>query len=216
MANTPKVKPRPKSSPRAERASVPKYATGRQKKVWLTFDDGPHPTNTDKVLKTLSDHKISATFFVIGENAKRRLKILRRIIDEGHRIGNHSFTHPHLPNLSEDEIREEILKTDRAIATHVGRDKLFRPPYGAHDAQVDRIVRDLGYRLVFWNVDTLDWDAHYQPHGWVQHGIEQIRLRDSSTILNHDIHKTTADHLAEFIERIIAIGNIVFGAASTL
>jgi len=166
--------------------------------------------NTPQVLKTLSKHKIKATFFVIGENVKRWPRILEQTHEEGHKIGNHSYTHPHLTDLSQAKVRSEIKKTDRLISPYLSGDKLFRPPYGAHNATVDRIVRSLGYRLVFWNVDTLDWNTQYQPDRWIENGIEQIQSRDSCIILNHDIHKTTADYLDTFIRNINELGNVVF------
>jgi peptidoglycan/xylan/chitin deacetylase (PgdA/CDA1 family) len=203
---------------RAVRAEtlVPAYATGAGKEVWLTFDDGPHPSQTDRILKILDNSKIKATFFVIGENAKNHKRLVKKAFDAGHRIGNHSYTHPHLSKLTEAQIRDEIKKTEDVIADYLGKAKIFRPPYGDHNAVVDRVVAALGYRLVTWSVDTLDWDKAYQPDGWVQHGLDQIRKRDRCVVLNHDIHKTTADNLQMFIDRIKQIGNVTFQPPSTL
>ena len=94
--------------------------------------------------------------------------------------------------------------------------KLFRPPYGAHNAAVDDVAADLGYRLVLWSVDTIDWSANYKPDKWVQHGINQIKARKSSVVLNHDIHRTTAGNLDLFIQKIKAISGAKFKLASTL
>jgi peptidoglycan-N-acetylglucosamine deacetylase len=195
---------------------VPKYATSAAKEVWLTFDDGPHPTQTDRVLKTLEKSGIKATFFLIGENAKNHKQIAKKTFDAGHRVGNHTYTHPHLSKLTEAQIRDEIKKTEDVIADFLGKEKLFRPPYGDHNAVVDRAVASLGYRLVTWNVDTLDWDKAHQPDGWVQLGLDQIRKRDKCVVLNHDIHKTTADNLQMFIDRIKQIGNVTFMPPSAL
>jgi peptidoglycan/xylan/chitin deacetylase (PgdA/CDA1 family) len=205
-------------SPTLSRSSirVPRYASGPKKKVWLTFDDGPHPSHTDQVLKTLDQFQIKATFFVVGENVVRLPKIVQRTFDAGHRIANHTYTHPHLPKLSKAAIRKEIEDTERLISNYQVSGKLLRPPYGAHNATVDAIAAELGYRLKFWSVDTLDWNAQYQPDGWVQHGIEQIRTRDESVVLNHDIHKTTAENLGDFIRRIIDLGTVSFEPPSTI
>ena len=203
---------------RAVRAEtlVPRYATRAGKDVWLTFDDGADRTQTDRILKILENSGIKATFFVIGENAKNRKQLVKKAFDAGHRIGNHSYTHPHLTKLTEARIRDEIKKTEDVIADYLGKDRLFRPPYGAHNALVDKVVAALGYRLVFWSVDTLDWDRDYQPDRWVQHGLDQIRKRERCIVLNHDIHKTTADNLQMFIDRIKQIGNVTFTPPSTL
>ena len=118
--------------------------------------------------------------------------------------------------LNPEGIDTEIARTHDIIADYLGRDWIFRPPYGAHNARVDKVVAELGYRLVLWNVDTLDWSAKYQPDKWVLHGIDQIRARDQSRVLNHDIHETTADNLEMFIERIKEIGGVTFRPPSTL
>ena len=85
-----------------------------------------------------------------------------------------------------------------------------RPPYGAHNRQVDAIVTEFGYRTILWNVDTLDWDKQYQPDKWVHMGWTRIRAREPAPVLNHDIHKTTADHLDTFVAGIEAWGRIEF------
>jgi peptidoglycan/xylan/chitin deacetylase (PgdA/CDA1 family) len=215
IAATKQARTRARSQARRD-TLVPRYATRAGKEVWLTFDDGPDRTHTERVLKILDKLAIKATFFVVGENAKNRLQLVKKAFDEGHRIGNHSYTHPDLTKLNEAQIRAEIQKTEDVVADYLGRDKIFRPPFGAHNALVDKVVAQLGYRLVFWNVDTLDWDPNYQPDKWVQHGLNQIRSRDKSIVLNHDIQKTTADHLEMFIDRIKQIGNVTFKPPSTL
>jgi len=176
----------------------------------------PHPKQTGRVLKTLDKFGVKATFFVVGENAGKQRRLVKKAFDAGHRIGNHSFTHPDLTKLGDDEIRSEIARTHDIISDYLGRDWIFRPPYGAHNARVDKVVAALGYRSVLWNVDTLDWSAKYQPDKWVQHRIDQIRARDQSRVLNHDIHETTADNLEMFIERIKEIGGVTFKSPSTL
>ncbi|MGO7171151.1 polysaccharide deacetylase family protein [Rhizobium leguminosarum] len=201
---------------RLERSTVqvPEYTTSATKHVWLTFDDGPHPTCTEKALSILDKHKIKATFFVVGSNASRYGSILSRAFKAGHQIANHSFSHRDLTRLTENEIKKEIEDTHNLIRNYLGGDWMFRPPYGAHNALVDGVSRDLGYRTVLWSVDTLDWDRRYQPDRWAQHGVDQIRARDTSTVLMHDIHATTVDNLDMFITRIKALGNVVFEGSS--
>jgi peptidoglycan/xylan/chitin deacetylase (PgdA/CDA1 family) len=194
----------------ASRVRVPKYAAARTKDVLLTFDDGPHPKQTEVVLEVLQQYKIAAMFFVIGENVQRLPKIVAKTNKLGHRIGNHTFTHPHLSRLSASKMKAEIIKTEDLIRPYLTQGKILRPPYGDHSVLVDQVAAELGYRLVFWNVDTLDWNKKYQPDGWEQLGIDQIRERDSSIVLNHDIHVTTAEHLEDFIKRIIKLGNVRF------
>lgn len=195
---------------------VPQYAVSAHKEVWLTFDDGPAGKLTERVLDILDKFTIKATFFVVGKMAANQKNLVKKAFERGHRIGNHSYTHPHLTTLSEAQIREEIQKTETVVADYLGPNKIFRPPYGEHNEIVDRVATALGYRLIFWNVDTLDYDQRYQPDKWVQHGIDQIRARDASKVLNHDIKETTVENLEMFIERIKNIGNVSFQSPSSV
>lgn len=189
---------------------APKYRTATPRTVRLTFDDGPHPKYTEQVLEILGKHGVKATFFIVGRNAATYPEIVKNIAAAGHRIGNHTFSHPDLSKLPAREIRAELSRTEKLIAPYLGKDRFYRPPYGSHDAKVDTIAAELGYRLILWNVDTLDWNKNYQPTKWVQHGLDQIRARDISTVLNHDIHRTTAASLDKFISRIKALGPVKF------
>jgi peptidoglycan/xylan/chitin deacetylase (PgdA/CDA1 family) len=197
---------------------VPVYAAARGagKKVWLTFDDGPHPRHTMRIVNTLAAHGIRATFFMIGRNCAAHPDILARVAAAGHRIANHTYNHPDLAPLSEARIRDEMRRTEALISRFVRGPKLMRPPYGSHNGKVDRVMSGLGYRIVMWNVDTVDWSRAYKPDKWVRHGINQIKARVRSIVLNHDVHATTADHLDGFIRKIKRIGNVSFGSPADL
>lgn len=186
------------------------------KNIWLTFDDGPHPYNTDRILRKLEALNIRATFFVIGQNMRKSQYLVRRAFDAGHRIGNHSYTHANFATLTESQMRDEIEHTDEVIAEYAGSQKIFRPPYGHTNAIVRSVASQLGYRIVLWNVDTLDWNRNYQPSKWIQHGLEQIRLQQDSKILIHDTYNTTADSLDTFINHIKKLGNVSFEPPSRL
>ncbi|HEX7300990.1 MAG TPA: polysaccharide deacetylase family protein [Solirubrobacteraceae bacterium] len=123
----------------------------------LTFDDGPGPF-TDELLDVLRRHEVRATFFVVGELVARRAATVRRAAEEGHAIGNHSWDHPRLPSLSEEDIREQLERTSAAIVAAIGREpELFRPPFGDTDPTVECVASDLGMRQMLWDVDTEDW-----------------------------------------------------------
>jgi peptidoglycan/xylan/chitin deacetylase (PgdA/CDA1 family) len=172
--------------------------------VSLTFDDGPHPTNTSKLMDDLKAANIRATFFVVGRNLESETgkSLVSRAVAEGHQIGNHSYSHPDLTTLTEQRIREEITRTEFLIGDAIGACKLFRPPYGAHNCLVDKVAKELGYSIVLWNVDCLDWHPRYKDGDWVQHAMYQIERREHSVILAHDIHATTVDRLSEFVAQI--------------
>ena len=130
------------------RVLVPEYLTTSEKRVWLTIDDGPHPKHTDKILSELKTQQIKATFFVVGRNVEDYKAIVQKAFDAGHRIGNHSYSHQDLRKLSEAEVRKEIRDTHALIKDFVGSDLMFRPPFGLHNALVDKVASELGYRAV--------------------------------------------------------------------
>jgi len=170
------------------------------KKVHLTFDDGPHATNTLLILSTLQKHNIKATFFVLGERVKKGGEIVKKIVSEGHRIGNHSFSHQQFTTLSERQIIKEIKDTEALISQYVTVDNIIRPPYGARNEKVNNVIKSLGYQTVMWSADTEDWKR--KPDGWISYGLAQISRQEKNLVLMHDIHATTAAGLPQFIEKI--------------
>jgi peptidoglycan/xylan/chitin deacetylase (PgdA/CDA1 family) len=185
---------------------------GGPREIVLSFDDGPHPTHTPKLLDILKEQGVKAIFFVLGQNleGQKGQEIIQRAFREGHKIGNHSYSHPDLTKLNESQVRDEIEKTQKLIGQWGPGDRFLRPPYGAHNQLVDKVARDLGYRLVFWNVDTLDWHEDYKSGGWVGHGMTQIQERHSSLVLAHDIHGTTVEKVPELIGAIKNLPNASF------
>lgn len=125
----------------------------------LTFDDGPNPTWTPKLLDTLSSHGVHATFFLLGGFAEQQPDLVRRIAAGGHLIGNHSWSHPDLSRTSARRVSEELARTSDLLEQTIGAPvRYFRPPFGARRPVVFRIARDLGLRPVLWNAMTNDWN----------------------------------------------------------
>ena len=171
--------------------------------VWLTFDDGPHPVVTPRILEVLAAYRVKATFFVLGSRITHLEKpILARVDEEGHTIGNHGFSHRDLRELSPQQIRDEVRRTADLIAEFRHMEMIFRPPYGASNPVVDQIVEELGYRLILWDVDSRDWHPELRPDRWIERTAACIRAQVRPIVLAHDIHETTADHLGSLIERI--------------
>ncbi|MFC8714518.1 polysaccharide deacetylase family protein [Streptomyces sp. NPDC057197] len=132
--------------------------SGRGNTMLLTFDDGPNPEYTPQVLDTLAKYDIRATFMVCGEMADWNRDLLARMADEGHVVGNHTWTHPLLTQLSRSEIRDEIESTSDVIEKAYGERPLwFRAPYGAWNRTVFRLNAELGMEPLAWTVDSLDW-----------------------------------------------------------
>ena len=124
-------------------------------KIALTFDDGPHPVYTEELLDGLKKRKVRATFFPIGNNIEGNEEIVKRMAEEGHLIGSHTYNHVQLNKLSELKAKEEILKGCNKIYETTGVCPSFvRPPFGEWKKNLDFCVTMLP---VFWNVDSLDW-----------------------------------------------------------
>lgn len=131
-------------------------ATKRQ--IALTFDDAPDDTYTPQVLDVLKQEGIKATFFVVGNRIEAHPEIVQRMVQEGHILGNHSYSHANLPKLSDAEFREEITKTDELIRKFTGYTPTFiRPPYGNVSEDQIKWLASHHKKIVNWNVDSLDW-----------------------------------------------------------
>ncbi|WP_432928529.1 polysaccharide deacetylase family protein [Microbispora sp. CA-135349] len=131
----------------------------RYKCIALTFDDGPWPY-TPELLDTLKKHKAKATFFLLGRKVANRPELTRRIYEEGHDIGNHTWTHPSLTKLSDSEVLEEVSSTSDVIFQMIGKKPDYmRPPNGATNARVSGLMADLGLPQILWTGSTLDWQA---------------------------------------------------------
>ena len=125
--------------------------------VRLTFDDGPVRANTPRVLNVLSNYRVKATFFVIGQRARRHPDLVKREYREGHSVQNHTYTHPDLTTLGPVETRRELRATNRAIkAAGVPRPYRFRPPQGHTNARVRSVGASLGLMQTLWSVDPRD------------------------------------------------------------
>ncbi len=176
------------------------------KQVALTFDDGPHPIITLKVLDILREYNAKATFFVIGSRAKRYPWILRQIVAEGHEIGNHTYTHLMMTaETSTDEVIDrEITQTQNEIKNAIGYETfLFRPPYGTYRAETKSVFRDHNLNIVLWSVDSNDWRA--KEHDRIFQTVTN-HIHNGSIILCHDIHKAILDSLPHILDTLKAEG----------
>jgi peptidoglycan/xylan/chitin deacetylase (PgdA/CDA1 family) len=126
--------------------------------VGLTFDDGPHPTSTPRVLDILAELEVRATFFCVGRNARAHPELVRRALAEGHAVGSHSFTHPDPEELSLRSLARDYRSGRHAVAAATGRDvRLFRPPHGHLGMGSAVMVRRQGLATWLWTVDAEDW-----------------------------------------------------------
>ncbi len=147
----------------------------------LTFDDGPDPIFTPRLLEVLAAHRTRATFFMIGAAARANPELVRRVADAGHVIGNHSWNHPSFPRVSARARRSQLRACQDALAPHGQR--LFRPPYGHLNTRSQMDAMWMRYRVMLWNLDTRDWEDR-DPGSIVTRVMSEIR--PGSIILFHD------------------------------
>jgi len=175
------------------------------RQVCLTFDDGPHPEHTPRLLDILEVLGIKATFFVIGRNAERYPHIVERIVNDGHALGNHTWSHPALAKLSSGELAGEISRTDELL-THLAGEgpRLFRPPMGKLKVRQFPSLWASGHTIVLWNWDPKDYQC--KSSGELRQKLLGRKLQDGDLILLHDNHPFAADLLPELAAQARAQG----------
>ncbi|WP_243717491.1 polysaccharide deacetylase family protein [Actinomadura sp. KC345] len=182
-------KARPPATPPPPR----KIDCDRVKCVSLTFDDGPGP-HTARLLDTLKVRGVRATFFMLGEVVQQHAGVVRRMALEGHEVANHTWSHPDLTGLSPKEVRSQIERTQKAIRNASGvAPTLMRPPYGATNDEVGRLV---GMPQILWSVDTRDWQFRSVGRD-AKVGI--TKPERGGIVLYHDVHKESVDSIPKVV-----------------
>ena len=188
---------------------MPIYKCGntKEKRVALTFDDGPHPEYTPEILNILEEYSVSATFFVVGKNAEEYPDIVKQEIEMGCEVGNHTYTHPNIRKTNECELEREIAFGEESLCAITGKKPhLFRPPGGVCTKNARNISGDLGYSIILWNIDTRDWEKPSK-----EKIISQVKneLRAGAIILFHDYiygDSPTPEALKEIIPYLLSEG----------
>ncbi len=180
------------------------------KVIALTFDDGPHPENTPRLLDILKENGAVATFFMVGTNVEAYPDIVKRVYEEGNEIGTHSWNHPDLMKLSTDQIlTEQYGKANDAIQAATGlRATIDRPPYGS---MTPERAMELGREQIIWSVDPQDWKEEYKNADSIYDNVlngsnSGGKACDGAVILSHDIHTTTIDAYARIIPELKSQG----------
>lgn len=175
-------------------------APERAGELALTFDDGPNPKWTPRLLDVLAQHDVKATFFMLGSRSEAELALVRRVAAEGHLIGNHSWNHPNLARTGARRVREELARTNEMLEQITGeRVRYFRPPFGARRPVVFRIARELGLRVVTWNAMTSDWSEKSADRisGQLAEKIDRLGRRGrAANVVLHD-----GEHLERAADR---------------
>lgn len=165
--------------------------------ISLTFDDGPNPQTTPRILDILKEKAVKATFFMLGQNVVNNEAIVKRVLDEGHEVANHSYSHPQLTSIDGERVKQEVQNTDKAIYHATGKISTdFRPPYGAVNSYVAAIINK---PIIQWSVDSHDWKSHN-----VNKIIQRINNTKSNggILLMHDIHQETVAALPAVIDHL--------------
>ena len=186
--------------------------------IALTFDDGPHPTRTLRVLQILADAGVKATFFEIGRNAAAHPEICQKVRAAGHSIGSNTFSHPNTARLPESHAEAEIDSGDASLSLALGvtpgQLPFFRFPYGAKTASEQAFVQKRGNTTFFWNMDSNDWRIR-DPHKLFVNVLAEIDRAKHGIILFHDIHEQTVIVLPHVLAELRArhLRTVVFVAA---
>lgn len=171
------------------------------KRVALTFDDGPHPEYTEKLLDALKKRGVTATFFVTGEHAELHPDIIKRMHDEGHLIGNHTYSHIQLTSSNRKKFQDELVKTNEILRGITGDEVQYvRPPYGSWDKKFEN---ELNMFPVLWNVDPRDWctaDADCVAQSVLKN------VSDNDIILMHDYYESSVDAAIIVVDALMKQG----------
>ena len=193
------AQPRRRVLPTRGEAAIPVDAS--PKLVAFTFDDGPHRGSTDRLLDGLRERGAKATFFLVGQEIDEARDLVERMRDEGHQIGNHTWSHRRLDQLSDDEMTQEIGKTDALLKSIAGeRDYWLRPPYGFLREGTERLV---GVPVVKWSVDPRDWESR-DTDKVVQAVADAVQ--PGSIVLMHDIYPTSVEAALRLMDALSADG----------
>ncbi len=173
-----------------------------KKELFLTFDNGYENGYSSKILDVLKEKKVPAAFFVTGHFVKDQPALVMRMVNEGHLIGNHSWSHPDMTQISSNRIKDELDKVKEEVANLTDRQEMrfMRPPRGIFNERMLRVSRELGYTNVFWSVAYKDWDINQQK-GW-SYAYKNImaQLHPGAVVLLHSVSSDNAGALAKIID----------------
>ena len=172
-----------------------------EKIIYLTFDNGYENGNTIPILDTLKKEKIPATFFLTGHYLNSATDLVKRMVNEGHEIGNHSYGHPNMANLSEARMKEEWEKFDKLLKEKTGikKTQFVRPPAGVFSESLLAYGNELGYRHMFWSVAFVDWHADKPQGKEYSYNHLMNQLHPGAIILMHTVSPDNGEALPDFI-----------------
>ena len=172
-----------------------------EKVIYLTFDAGFENGNTPEILDALKKHRVSATFFVVGNYLDTSPELVKRMVTEGHTVGNHSWHHPDMTTRSEEEFEQELTLLEEKYREITGEEltKYYRPPQGKYSMATLKHAREMGYRTFFWSLAYVDWLEDDQPTK--EEASEKLlgRIHPGAIVLLHSTSSTNAQILDELL-----------------
>jgi len=175
-----------------------------EKVIYLTFDNGYENGYTPTILDTLKENDVKAIFFVTKSYIKYEPELVKRMKDEGHLVGNHSVTHPSFPEISDEQVAEEILDTESYMEEMTGykMDTFFRPPMGEYSERTLKLTNDLGYKSIFWSLTYKDWDVKNQLGKQYAYDHVINNIHPGAIPLLHAVSSSNTEALDDIIKEI--------------
>ncbi|MFI3206427.1 MAG: delta-lactam-biosynthetic de-N-acetylase [Clostridia bacterium] len=180
-----------------------------EKKIYLTFDAGYENGYTENILDVLKKHDVSATFFLVGNYLETQADLVQRMVDEGHTVGNHTWSHPDMASIStEESFVEELEKVEEKFYEITGQEmlKLYRPPQGKFSEENLLIAQELGYSTVFWSLAYVDWYENEQPSQEEAFAKLIPRIHNGAIVLLHSTSQTNSEILDELLTKWEELG----------
>ena len=176
----------------------------QEKKIYLTFDCGYENGNTETILDALKKHKAPATFFVVGHFLKSEPNLIRRMVEEGHIVGNHTWSHPDMTKISSlDAFSKELSQVEELYKETTGKDmvKFYRPPQGKYSTQNLKMAQELGYKTFFWSLAYVDWNQDQQPTQ--EEAFDKLlnRVHPGAIVLLHTTSSTNGQIMDELLQK---------------
>ena len=194
----------PASSEELARFDAAYLGNTQEKVIYLTFDAGYENGCTAKILDTLKAHSVPAAFFLVGNYMEKNADLVRRMVQEGHIVGNHTMHHPDMSKISTEEAFEKELRDLEALYLEtVGSEmpKYYRPPQGVYSEENLKMAKELGYKTIFWSLAYADWDNNNQPTR--QQAFDKLlpRTHNGAVILLHSTSETNGEILDELLTK---------------
>ena len=173
-----------------------------QKIIYLTFDEGYEAGYSPKILDVLKDNDVRATFFVTGHYLETQADLVKRMAEEGHIVGNHSYKHLDHTQVSDEEMIEDITSCDKLITDTVGYEmpKFFRPPAGVYSVRTLEIAQELGYTTIFWSFAYKDWDTKAQPTAEEALNMVKDNYHNGCIMLLHAVSEANTNALDDMLK----------------